>query len=103
MLSLLLQNPAPKDAPCKTTLIVCPLSMLDQWLDEIRSRVKGSQVQVCHVAYRFTIVAYVTCVKVNVYYGNNRIKDANWLKKCDVGMHLLCSDARKSPNLPFLL
>ena len=24
--------------------------------------------------------------QVNVYYGNNRIKDASWLKKCDVGM-----------------
>lgn len=66
MLSLILHNAAKPGAACKTTLIVCPLSMLDQWLDEIRNRVKGSQLQ------------------VNVYYGNSRIKDASWLKKCDV-------------------
>jgi hypothetical protein len=46
MLSLILQNVAKPGAPCKTTLIVCPLSMLDQWLDEIRNRVKGSRLQV---------------------------------------------------------
>lgn len=47
MLSLILHNAAKPGAACKTTLIVCPLSMLDQWLDEIRNRVKGSQLQVC--------------------------------------------------------
>jgi SNF2 family DNA or RNA helicase len=44
MLSLILHN-GPEAGACKTTLIVCPLSMLDQWLDEIRNRVKGSKLQ----------------------------------------------------------
>jgi hypothetical protein len=40
-------------------------------------------------AYAAAVVALAdtwALPQVNVYYGNNRIKDASWLKKCDVGM-----------------
>lgn len=91
MLALLLHRPAPPDAQCKATLIVCPLSMLDQWADEIRNRVKGSQLQVN--LNSFFSASGLSCLlshsrQVSVYYGNNRIKDTHWLKKCDVGTNI---------------
>eukprot|EP01088_Endostelium_zonatum_P005609 TRINITY_DN1735_c0_g1_i1.p1 TRINITY_DN1735_c0_g1~~TRINITY_DN1735_c0_g1_i1.p1 ORF type:complete len:691 (-),score=217.33 TRINITY_DN1735_c0_g1_i1:102-2174(-) len=48
------------------TLIVAPLSMVDQWLDEIRLKVQTG------------------ALKFQAYYGANRVKDAVWLRSFDV-------------------
>lgn len=37
-LALILANPPPKTAKCKTTLVVCPLGVLQQWVSEIRDK-----------------------------------------------------------------
>ena len=65
MLGLILANRA-EELPSKATLIVCPLSMLDQWMEEIRTRVTPRHL------------------RVTVYYGSQRTKDPTWLENFDI-------------------
>lgn len=46
------------------TLVVCPLSTLPQWVEELRKKAKG--------------------LRVISFYGRNRINDTNWLNRHDV-------------------
>eukprot|EP01105_Mastigella_eilhardi_P016431 TRINITY_DN3757_c0_g1_i2.p1 TRINITY_DN3757_c0_g1~~TRINITY_DN3757_c0_g1_i2.p1 ORF type:complete len:965 (+),score=241.35 TRINITY_DN3757_c0_g1_i2:292-2895(+) len=66
--------------PCKSTLIVCPLSLLSQWADEIRTHtVPGT-------------------LSVYVYHGQNRVKDPLFMAKHDVIITTYHTLAAEQPN-----
>lgn len=65
-ISLLYSNP-PEDGGRWKTLIVCPLSLVDQWKRELQTRVRPGNMK-----------------KILVYHGTNREKQAQKLKKFDI-------------------
>ncbi|KAH3761252.1 SNF2 superfamily RAD5 protein [Pelomyxa schiedti] len=60
------ENTELNPVPCKSTLIVCPLSVLSQWADEIRTHTTPGYFQ------------------IYTYHGANRVKDPIFLMKHDV-------------------
>lgn len=45
-IALILSNPAPQDAACRATLILCPTALMSQWKSEIEKH-SGNTLQVC--------------------------------------------------------
>lgn len=67
MLSVMVTNRAPETVPCKATLVVCPMSTLFQWCEEIQNNVKEEANFSFHV-----------------YYGSGRTTSRKELEKYDV-------------------
>lgn len=85
VLSLILTNQRNPDeqenaATAKTSLVVCPLSVLTQWLDEIRSHSAPGHAS------------------IYVYHGTNRMRDPLFLAKHDVVITTYSTLAAELPS-----
>ncbi len=87
VLSLILTNHRYADsygeditATSKTNLVICPLSVLTQWLDEIRSHTANGHIS------------------IYVYHGTNRIRDPSFLSKHDVVLTTYSTLAAELPS-----
>lgn len=70
----------------RTTLIICPLSVLSNWIDQIGQHIK-SEVH----------------LNLYVYYGPDRIRDSTWLSKQDIILttyNILTHDYGTKDNSP---
>ncbi|GAA5967015.1 hypothetical protein JCM21900_002355 [Sporobolomyces salmonicolor] len=66
MIALMLANPSDrKTVKSKTTLIVCPVALMQQWKDEIQNKTDGS-------------------LRVLIHHGSGRAQDGRKLQKYDV-------------------
>ncbi|ELR18761.1 helicase Cterminal domain containing protein [Acanthamoeba castellanii str. Neff] len=82
VLSLILTNHQrdPHSDFAKTNLVVCPLSVLTQWLDEIRSHTASGHIS------------------IYVYHGANRVRDPAFLAKHDVVITTYSTLAAELPS-----
>lgn len=85
ILSLILATRVTSETESKSNLIVCPLSVLQQWCDEIRN----------HTA--------PACLSVYVYHGSSRTRDAAFLAKHDIVLTTYATLAGEIPPGMFYL
>jgi len=108
VLSLILTNNLrePNSSCAKSNLVVCPLSVLAQWVDEIRSHTgtthsplswQGqSLILMCDYVWQFNAVS--GHASIYIFHGVNRVKDPVFLAKHDVVITTYSTLAAELPN-----